>query len=173
MTELKTGDRVRVTFEAEYVAPSVTVAGGKFFYGDNSRGIHISGHEGVSFEVVKPEVKEPKGFGALVEVGGLRATRSDDGAVPWWGNNEDWHSWEDLQRLGDITVIFDPDNPPNQDKEPAPEAHPNLRDCEGDLWGWLDGPKGVGYYLDGNAASFHYKASRENLAEAYGPLTEA
>lgn len=172
MTELQRGDRVKVTFEGVYAEPSNVVIGGHFILTDE-RPVHVSGHEAVTIEVIKPEVKEPQAFGALVEVDGVKYTRADEDTYRWRGNDGSWEDWDTLKSKGEITVLFDPDERP----QAATDPHPALRDEEDDIWRWAEiGREGPGYYCVpkrwDDAEEPLYKASREAVNAAYGPVTE-
>lgn len=175
MTELKHGDRVRVTFEGVFESAGL---GGAVRVGfvDNDGDERSGNVPGSSIEVIKPEPPAQPALAGIVEVGGKKYVRILDNqeadayrGMGIWG---DFYSWVDLQAKGEITVLFDPDNPTNQDKEPGPVAHPSLRDSEGDRFEWVHGDMGPGYYLEGNPASSYHYRSREALDRVYGPLTE-
>lgn len=147
MTELKRGDRVKVSFEATYVEPSNALnRGDHFLRGADGGGIHLSAHPDVTIEVIKPEPPAQPAVAGIVEVGGQKYVRLDAPRDPKpyrsmdiWG---DFFSWAELQEKGEITILFDPDAPQGAKVDP----HPDVKDSEGDIWRWKDGPQGEGYY---------------------------
>lgn len=167
----KAGDRVRVTYEAEYKETSPD-------------GWHSVGRDryrplvppDATIEVIKPVgPAEPQAFGSLVEVDGEKWVRADEDGYPWRGDAGDWEDWDSLQRKGDITVLFDPDKAQDLAVTQAKPESP-VYDSEDDAWYWHDhGPRGAGYYLvesmyDEYETSYYYP-DRYSLAEKWGPLS--
>lgn len=165
MPDIKQGDKVKVTYEAEFFADLGEMV--QLKVGET----YLYAPKGATIEAIRPEVKEPTAFGALVEVGVLRATRSDDSVDAWYGNDEDWYSWAELQEKGEIKIMFDPDKPPVVE-----EAHPALKDADGDVWHWeVAGENGPGYYYylkDDGLTETWYEPSREAVAASHGPVQE-
>lgn len=165
MTEPKRGDRVRVTYEAIYE----NAAGeGAHWLSAGDRAPLVP--PGATIEVIKPEVEEPTAFGGVVEVDGNHWVRADDDSEPWRDQDGDWASWAELKRRGNITVLFDPDKAVADGIDAT--LHPDVRDDEGDLWKWVTGPLGPGYYLGGSMTTTYFKSSRTALEDEFGPLTE-
>lgn len=164
MTELKQGDKVKVSYEAEFFADLGEMI--QLKVGET----YLYAPKGATIEAIRPEVKEPTAFGALVEVDGVKYVRAASDTYRWRGNDE-WESWEDLERMGDVKVLFDPDAP----VAPAPEAHPALRDEEGDVWHWQEtGDEGPGYYTtvtEDGVTDVFYKPNRQAVDDSYGPVT--
>ena len=60
--------------------------------------------------VERAPVEEPTGWGAIVEVDGVKYSRVPDDPqdeVPWVAREGSWYYWTDLTSLGPIKVLFE------------------------------------------------------------------
>ena len=60
--------------------------------------------------VERAPVEEPTGWGAIVEVDGVKYSRIPDDTqdeVPWVAREGAWYDWEDLTSLGTPKVLFE------------------------------------------------------------------
>ena len=132
MPEFVRGQRVRVSYEAEYRAP---FSDGRLQV-EHSGGYGIVPSDATVEAVAPPQPNEPKAPGSVVEVRERRLARVDDDDTPWKvaggpGLNGDWYfAWSDLTDMGPVKVLFDPDQ-----VEATEEALPaTVVDDQGDTW---------------------------------------
>ena len=60
--------------------------------------------------IERAPVEEPTGWGAIVEVDGVKYSRIPDDTqdeVPWVAREGAWYDWEDLTSLGTPKVLFE------------------------------------------------------------------
>lgn len=60
--------------------------------------------------VERAPVEEPTGWGAIVEVDGVKYTRVPDDpqdGYQWAARSDDWYDWDDLTSLGTPNVLFE------------------------------------------------------------------
>lgn len=68
------------------------------------------GEEQRWYLVERAPVEEPTGWGAIVEVDGVKYSRIPDDTqdeVPWVARAGAWYDWEDLTSLGTPKVLFE------------------------------------------------------------------
>lgn len=68
------------------------------------------GEEQRWYLVERAPVEEPTGWGAIVEVGGVKYSRvpaDPQDEVPWVAREGSWYYWTDLTSLGPIKVLFE------------------------------------------------------------------
>lgn len=167
MPEFVKGQRVRVSYEAEYRAP---FSDGRLQV-EHSGGYGIVPSDATVEAVAPPQPEEPKAPGSVVEVRERRLARVDDDDIPWKvaggpSLNGDWYfAWSDLTDMGPVKVLFDPDSPV---ETATTDPHPPVTDSDGDTWRWLpDGEEGAGYYLHGRSVGL-YRPSRDKVLEDFG-----
>ena len=68
------------------------------------------GEEQRWYLVERAPIEEPNGWGAIVEVDGVKYSRVPDDPqdeVPWVAREGSWYYWTDLTSLGPIKVLFE------------------------------------------------------------------
>ena len=96
-----------------YAGTSVNTEGARSVTVKDDSGYEHSlylGSEQRWYLVERAPVEEPTGWGAIVEVDGVKYSRIPDDTqdeVPWVAREGAWYDWEDLTSLGTPKVLFE------------------------------------------------------------------